>query len=346
VERIMSRNQFLRTTIYTALFLFFGFFFYLTRPDQPKTFTTRLNQLSIGVERRILWWDGKDTEGEITCQSPGHSLKEPIPHVLHYVYLGTPDRPAEIPYRTYVAIKAALIRMRPDKVKMHIYRDGFNTSNIWWQKLQEHITLVEHYPEGMRGPQDRPMEDFVVQHQADFLRLEILWNEGGIYLDTDVFPLRPFTDLLSNDRDIIMGHEGGNRYGLGNAVIVARPRSEFIKRWIESYASFNRWVWNYHSIRMPKLLQVQYPALICPLSPSAFFWPTWAAAHHRYMHDPISSEEAAQLRAQMEMFGGSMYANQLAIHQGVNIDPQDQLLEDTRFNILMRDVLDAPIPRV
>jgi hypothetical protein len=64
------------------------------------------------------------------------------------------------------------------------------------------------------------------------------------------------------------------------------------------------------------------------------------------MHDPISSEEAAQLRAQMEMFGGSMYANQLAIHQGVNIDPQDQLLEDTRFNILMRDVLDAPIPRV
>jgi hypothetical protein len=340
----MLCKPYLRTTLFTALFLLFAFFFYLTRPDQPKTFTTRLNQISLGVETRVTWWDGKDTQEEITCQSPGKSFKEPIPHVVHYIYLGTPEHPAELPYRTYLAIKAALVRMRPDKVKMHIYRHGFNTSNIWWEALREHVALVEHDPDTMHGPHGRPLGDFVVQHQADFLRLDILSKEGGIYLDTDVFPLRPFTHLLSNDRDIVMGHEGGNRYGLGNAVIVARPGSEFIQLWIDSYATFNRWIWNYHSIRMPKLLQVQYPELICPLSPSAFFWPTWAASHHRYMHNPINSEEASQLHAQMEMYGGSMYENQLAIHQGVDIDPQDRLLEDTRFNILVRDLLDAPMP--
>jgi hypothetical protein len=227
---------------------------------------------------------------------------------------------------------------------MHIYRGGFNTSNVWWEMLNQHVTLVEHDRDHMRGPHGRPLEDFVVQHQADFLRLSILWSEGGIYLDTDVFPLKSFANLLTNDRDIVMGHEGGNRYGLGNAVIVARPRSEFMKLWIESYSSFNRWVWNYHSIRMPKLLQVQHPDLICPLSPSAFFWPTWAAAHGRYMHNPISPQEALELHEQMSTFGGAMYESQLAIHQGVNLAPGDRLLDDTRFNILVRDIVDTPLP--
>jgi mannosyltransferase OCH1-like enzyme len=39
--------------------------------------------------------------------------------------------------------------------------------------------------------------------QADLLRLELLWQFGGVYADTDVEPLRPFDDLL--DRGVLVG---------------------------------------------------------------------------------------------------------------------------------------------
>lgn len=65
--------------------------------------------------------------------------------------------------------------------------------------------------------------------------MEILSREGGIYLDTDVYVLKSFTDLLNSPRDILLGHEGGNRYGLCNAVIVSRPGSRFMEIWRESY---------------------------------------------------------------------------------------------------------------
>jgi hypothetical protein len=76
--------------------------------------------------------------------------------------------------------------------------------------LEPHVTLA------IIDRNETPLEDdgLIVQHQADKLRISILAREGGIYLDTDVFALKPFTDLLTNPRSAVMGHEGANRYGL------------------------------------------------------------------------------------------------------------------------------------
>lgn len=66
--------------------------------------------------------------------------------------------------------------------------------------------------------------------QADILRLELLWLYGGIYVDTDVEPLRPVDDLLS--RGVIVawspnrGRDGSRL--LTQAVIGAEPRHPFI----------------------------------------------------------------------------------------------------------------------
>jgi hypothetical protein len=46
----------------------------------------------------------------------------------------------------------------------------------------------------------------------------------------------------------------------------------------------------------------------------------------------------------MAEYKGAMFENQLAIHLKVGVEPEDRMLEETRFNILMRDVLDAPLP--
>ena len=42
---------------------------------------------------------------------------------------------------------------------------------------------------------------------ADLMRVELLWKHGGVYVDTDVEPLRPLDPLL--DHDIFLGTEDG-----------------------------------------------------------------------------------------------------------------------------------------
>jgi hypothetical protein len=322
----------------------FIFFLYILRPDEPRLFTTRLNQVSLGVEQRVMWWDWKDTNEEVWCRMPYNSpdSKDPVPYVVHYILLGKNGRMAEMCYPAFLSIKATIIRMNPTVVKLHTY--GLDTSNPWWKLLEHRVTLVEYDRHTLNGPHGRHVDEFSLAHQADFLRLSILMREGGIYLDTDVYPLKSFTDLLNNPRDIVMGHEGGNRYGLCNAIVIARAGSQFLQKWIRSYSTFNRRIWNYHSVRMPKMLQVQYPDLICPLSPTVFFWPTWSGKHRRYMQMPINQEDAMELQHNMSAYGGAMYENQLAIHGSAeDLTPEKVLTEDTRFNILMRDLVNAPI---
>lgn len=291
----------------------------------------------------MLDWDWRDTEEEQRCRHPERNTLavKPIPHVVHYILLANTSTQAEISFRAFLSIKATLIRVRPDAIKLHT--NVLNTSNPWWHLLRDRVELVHHDLSALHAPHGLDIDNLHLAHQADILRLAILQEEGGIYLDTDVIPLKPFTDLLYSPRDVVMGHEGGNRYGLCNAIILARPNSEFLQRWIASYATFQPSVWNYHSVRMPKLLQVQFPELICPLSPTVFFWPTWAAEHHQMMDDPIDDQQAQQFERNLTLYDGAMYENQLAVHLRITIDEHSVRTKITRYNLLIRDLLDTPL---
>lgn len=85
---------------------------------------------------------------------------------------------------------------------------------------------------------------------------------GGIYLDIDVFVLRPFADYSLMVYDTVLGIESKqldhrrspatygemDPKGLCNAVILSRPNSTFLSRWIDTYDSFNGRLWADHSV--------------------------------------------------------------------------------------------------
>lgn len=309
---------------------------------------------NLRLEREYLDWDWQDTPDEIACQNPAveatESALESIPRVVHFVIISDHGREAELEFYQYLAIKAALLRINPDSVKIHSY--GFNTSNTWWQAVKHRATLVLHDPKPTLTIADGHTYKLRLSHQTDLLRLEILYQEGGIYLDSDVYALRPFTPLLQSPKNVLMGHEGGGRNGLGNAVIVARQGSAFIGKWLAAYyESFDNrpQMWNHHSVIVPSQLAASFSEDICKLSPSAFFWPTWSQDHIESMHSPLfaDSEDAITLKTNMSRFGGAMYHNQLAYHAWGNLARAKYLSKlrpkalfdvETRFNILLREI--------
>ena len=60
---------------------------------------------------------------------------------------------------------------------------------------------------------------------TDFARLKIIYEEGGIYLDTDVEVIKSFDDLLYNN--VFFGAEGTNHINTGEG-FGAEPKNEII----------------------------------------------------------------------------------------------------------------------
>jgi hypothetical protein len=119
------------------------------------------------------------------------------------------------------------------------------------------------------------------------VRLQRLIEHGGIYLDADVLVQRSFDDLLNHAT--VLGQEGVNaEFGLANAVMLAEPRSAFLRRWVEKYRTFRGTgqidgSYNEHSVQLPAKLARAHPEEITILPHTAFFWPLWSEDHLQWI---------------------------------------------------------------
>ncbi|KAI1824115.1 hypothetical protein F4861DRAFT_507376 [Xylaria intraflava] len=287
---------------------------------------------------------------------------EPIPNHVHFIFgLSNPyddPRVGTFNFISYLAVRSAIVGMRAENISLHYTYladppspepNKYPYSNRWIRHLKDDITLAYHSPEEMEALKNQPGVRWQAAHISDILRLKLLREQGGIYLDIDAFGLRPFTDLLRSPRDMIMGHEGGDRGGLCNAIMVARRNSAFIDRWAAEYNHVDlSHEWNFHSVILPKRLQLQKSDDICALPPSAFFWPTWTWHHIQWMHEPLTRQQARLWAAEIHRNGGSLFSEQLAYHSWSqmawdrylkDLTPELIRTRDTRFNLLMRRFL-------
>jgi hypothetical protein len=288
-------------------------------------------------ERQVETFDFQDTAQERGCFDSTTPSPAPIPNVVHVIWLKKPD----MTFISYLALRSVLVSLNPDELKFHY--TSVNENNVWFHKLRDSLTLVHHdldleYPNQIQ-------QKWQVSHLADALRLDVLQEEGGIYLDTDVIALRSFDNLMHCEKNVVLGHEGGDRHGLCNGVILGRKNSPFFTRWIDSYSNFANDEWNYHSVILPKKLALEYSDEVCLLSPTVFFWPTWTEKHIHYMHESINESEAEDLQDTINANGGSLYRNQLAYHAWSQVawSPYLQHLtpelvkeRNTRFNVMVR----------
>ncbi|MCJ1292028.1 hypothetical protein MMC34_003578 [Xylographa carneopallida] len=300
-------------------------------------------------EHKVESYDFHATFQEQQCfegSNSNHAEAQPIPNVVHFIWglKHGKSSHSDFGFIEYLSVKSALMVFGTAQVKIH--HASLDQSNEWLLKLKDNVTLVYHDPErGVLGKS----RNWQAAHRADLLRLQILSEEGGIYMDLDVFALRPLDTIRRCQKDVIMGHEGGNRAGLANALIVARKGSRFVDRWIDTYDNFSTQEWNYHSVTLPKELALRYPEEICTLSPVAFFWPTWSHEHIRYMHRPLSSVEVSETKEDLLANSGALFKNQLAYHAWSqlawgsylkDLTPESIRTLDTRFNMMVRRFID------
>lgn len=186
-----------------------------------------------------------------------------IPNIVHFVY-GFVEQTQEFEYFKCMAIKSAHINIEPSCIYFWCHN---LPHGIYWEEVK-HLVIVRRITP--------PKEIFGKQlchyaHQADVVRLQILRDYGGIYLDIDTVCLRSFSPLLNYD--FVIGTQDYLRYC--NAVILCSKNNAFINEWYESYRTFRskgRDIhWDEHSCLLPRQLILEKNHIVKVMKVDAFY---------------------------------------------------------------------------
>ncbi|KAJ5060530.1 hypothetical protein PSV09DRAFT_2418388 [Bipolaris maydis] len=173
-----------------------------------------------------------------------------IPSIVHYVQIKDEKSVLKFPFSSFLNICAAVLYIKPERIYIHT---DFSPSEI--NEASE------------KG--DRWTKSVI----NTFANLEANKKIGGIYMDWDVFPLRPLTPLLTTGFAFI----GGRHYGgasehsgvngtINNGVFMTKPNSTMARIVVrEQHAGFNgEWAANMQSMTnvAERLVPIPYEVLI------------------------------------------------------------------------------------
>jgi hypothetical protein len=125
-----------------------------------------------------------------------------IPHVIHLIWLG-----ARLPALAWLAARSLLARAQATRVILHADDAALTVDPLVINLLQQPNFSLDLAPPILTDLPlnlQRTLADLMTRLQkpaakADLLRLEILWAEGGLYVDTDVIALHPLAPLWALD---------------------------------------------------------------------------------------------------------------------------------------------------
>lgn len=216
-----------------------------------------------------------------------------VPNIIHYIWLGKD----KFDFMYFVSILSGYKKQHPCLI--FLYYDTL-PSGQWWNLLLLYVPNI--IPVNVTPPSEIANKKILyVQHKSDILRLQILKEYGGIYLDTDQLL---FTSLDKfRNRECTMGMAADGY--LGSAVIVARKNSEFIRKWKDSYSAYKPNAWGENSVINATKLAKQNPNLIyvekhyCSFYPHPYYLSKqnykWSHSYGLHIYKPGRMEQLKQL---------------------------------------------------
>lgn len=154
-----------------------------------------------------------------------------IPKTIHYIWLGGNDK------------------SKLSKMCIYNWREKLSDYEIIeWNESRVDLDEICRQNRFFAECRKRKLWAFM----ADYLRLKVLYENGGIYFDTDIQVIKPFKLLL--DREVLIGYEkdyAGNLQ-IGTGVIGCEKGNPIIKECLDFY---NNEIWNVPFYTIPRVME-------------------------------------------------------------------------------------------
>lgn len=164
------------------------------------------------------------------------ATKQFIPNLVHLIWFG--DEYKTLKFVEYLCIKSILKVLKPDKLKIH--GDVRPHRSSLWLELENHDKIEWVQIERPLFKYGQNFSNSPIQHLADLTRLEVLYNEGGLYSDLDILWVKPVDRLRYLDVDLIASNDITsycNEFPLSIQIgaFMAPAKSPFIANWLDLY---------------------------------------------------------------------------------------------------------------
>jgi len=212
-----------------------------------------------------------------------------IPKIIHLLYFGE----TEFYNFHHRCIHSMLVYMPEYEIRIYNAREP-PAENKYWQDIKAHPRVRIH-------KMDPPMffDGFELKHfqyKADVVRLEVLYEHGGVYLDIDMLIVRPFHEIFASGHSFYISEEREGSAGRGsgaliNAFLAAKPKNEFIKLWLNEFKSGLRLgIWAHHIRDSNKQLIDNHPHYVHKYRIRVLDWKLFMPLHWQDTEAFIRSE--------------------------------------------------------
>jgi hypothetical protein len=216
-----------------------------------------------------------------------------IPNIFHFVFALSPQtEPMHIVH--YLCLESCRRVYRPDAIHFHYRHEPHGD---WWDRIRPHLTLhrvagersvanVSCYRETQEG-RFIQKAGWTYAHEADFIRLDVLRECGGVYADMDTLFVQPLPrrlfqhEFVIGEESPLPGSDGVMRPSLCNAFMLSRPGAAFVRQWRMRMADAFDGTWSRHSCQQAAILWSELPHAV-HVVPQRYFYlhaPTRAGLH-------------------------------------------------------------------
>lgn len=264
--------------------------------------------------------------------------------LLHYIFVSLDDSAGNGQFVSfnlmdYLVIRSAYFRLEPDEIYLHLSKPPLDPCPYWHlihpmiAKVVLFESITEIFGHKVSG----------AAHVSDIKRLQVLQQYGGMYMDIDSLSLRPFPEKYWNPPSgLMMGTQNKKQSKIGVGVIVARPDSPFLRRWLQSYKSFDDTKWDQHTVVMAGKLARKYPSEIDIAPMHSFYYPSWVkkSFHLLWAQRPMDQIDLYDFQSSYAPhFWGTIARNAGYIQR---LTPDTIVDENSGINQILRPLLPMP----
>ncbi len=172
------------------------------------------------------------------------------PNTVHYMKLSGQNWKNQLTFREYVSILSVDKFYKPDEIIIHSNNVTIDGS-FWERALRTISTPIKiKYTERISAIGHRRQKPRFIAHEADFIKLKIALNEGGIFMDFDAVILNgtKFREMQEK-AECVLGANDDQCNVLCIGFLSCTPNSTFLQEWLYSSYEMNYKpnVWSYNS---------------------------------------------------------------------------------------------------
>ena len=208
--------------------------------------------------------------------------------------------------------------LRPERI--YIHGDIKPRSDELWNELSADPVIQWVHMDRPVFKYGQNFTDSPIQHMADVARLQVMYDQGGIYSDFDIIWVKSLDKFRYLDVDLVASNditsycnEFPNSIQIG--AFLAPPKSPFVYKWLEGYRKYHWFPGDYVAVSMCepyKLYEKEPSRVYIDNRLQMIYFNGWSAFIPRYVD--VTQENLKEFNDKLDWINDGTFGYHLPRH--------------------------------